>query len=440
MAGAGLKAAAIIGLASGLTVFDETSLGTALPTLQDEFGASATTVKWVVNAYLVVLASLVAACSRLADWLPALALWRTGLAIFAVSSLAAGFAPSIDWLIAFRASQGVGASLIFGMSVLLIGRIYSRERRGAAFGVFSAFVSLLLILGPALGGAFTHYLSWRWIFWATILPAIWCMFSGSVSDATRVKPIPWSRFDVMGAMTFAVAVFALTLALMEADDWRWEAIAAVLLLAVASSIVFVRRELSTSTPLIHLHLLRNPTVAAGFALLFAGQYRRISTAIFVALFLREGLGLNPFRAGLALLPSFIPLIFTTVIIGRLADKYGSRPVIITGLGCLAFAVAGIAVAIGVESYWLLLPALILIGTTAPSTFGPARKAMLNALDERHHAEAGGLSVTVQMLGGTLGISVGTMLLHLSGSLWVIFAALTIGIIFLWGVCFLVFER
>ncbi|MEX0349581.1 MAG: MFS transporter [Paracoccaceae bacterium] len=420
------RIALLVGLSSGLTAFDETALGVALPTLQSDLATTATAAKWAVNAYLVAMAGLVAACGRLADFVPAQRLWRWGVAVFTVSSLGAGAAPGIEGLIAFRIVQGAGSAMIFTMSVVLIGQHCPPEKRGQAFGIFSSCATAMLLAGPILGGILTHYLSWRWVFWVTVPPALFCLLALRLPDTAAPRDGHPVSFDLIGAMGLAVAVIALSLTLMQGESWGWRApqILGLGLLAVLSATGFVLHELRRDDPLIHLRLLRNPTVSIALGLLFLAQYRRVTTSIFIALFLRNTLGLSPLMAGLALVPAVLVLPVSTVLIGRLADQLGARPVVLTGAACVALATTGMTLATDLESYWILLPALLLAGTVAPSMFGPTRKAMLRALDPRYHAQIGGLSVTAQMLGGTSAISVGTVLLHATGATWPIFAVVT----------------
>lgn len=420
-----LRVAGLAGLASGLTGFDETSLGVVLKTLNVELGASVAQTHWVVNAYLVVMAGLVGVAGRLADKFDAVLLCCIGLAILSVSSLAAGFAPDIGWLVALRAAQGVGAAMIGPASVVIISANFEDEERGRAFGVFSSCYTVLLLVGPVVGGALTEYLSWRWVFWATVLPALLCLWGLRTSRIVARPADRRLRLDVIGALAMIVAVCAVSTALMQGDDWGWSspAILGLFGAGVLAALFFVRRERRTATPLIDLGLFRNATASISVMALFMAQYRRVSTSIFVAIFLRNVLGFSPLMAGLALVPAIVLLPFSTIEIGRLADRFGARVVMIWGVAALTVAVILIAVAMYLESYWVMFPGLCLLGASAPPMFGPSRKAMMKGLAVDLHAQASGVSVTAQMLGATVAMSVGSALMAVTHATWPVFAVL-----------------
>lgn len=432
----------LVGMAAGLTAFDETSLGIILPTLRHEFQTTSGATHWVVNAYLLVMASLVAATGRLSDFVPADTLWRIGLALFAVMSVAAGFSPRIDWLIACRAIQGLGAALIFTSSVTLIGRVFADEERGRAFGLFSFGATLLIMIGPIAGGWLTDTLSWRWVFWVTVPPALLCLFGLKMPPITVPPPKDKPVLDLPGLATLVLAVAALTLYLMQGSFWGWLSPVMLCLpvMAVASGLAFFWIETRSSAPLIDLSLFRDRAVSASLLTLFMAQYRRVGTSIYLALFLRDGLGLSPLHAGLALVPTVAILPISTVLVGRYADRFGARIVMLTGIAVVGVCAAWIAVATEIRIYWYLFPALLLLSCFAPTMFGPSRKAMLHALPASHNAQLSGISVTAQMLGGTLSISVGSLLLTTSGVTWPVFLLMALTLAGLWLVVYRWLDR
>lgn len=413
---------ALIGLSAGLTAFDETSLGVVLPTLRHEFQATPAATHWVVNAYLVVMASLVAACGKFSDFVPAERLWRLGLIIFLATSVAAGLAPTIGWLIAIRAVQGIGSAIIFTTSVVLIGRVFADDERGRAFGIFSSLATVLILIGPIAGGLLTEYLSWRWVFWITVPPALFCLLGLRLPQGTAPHARKVFRLDLPGTLTLTLCVAALSIALMQGPDWGWASptILGLFVVAVAAGVGFVMIELKARVPIIDLAIFRNKAAAASLMTLAMAQYRRVGTSIYLALFLRDGLGFSPATAGLALLPAVALLPVSTVVIGRYADRYGARPVMLGGIAAIGVSTAWLALGTDIKSYWLILPALLVISCFAPAMFSPSRKAMLHALPTGQHAAVSGVSVTAQMLGSTLAISIGSVLLSMTGLTWPIF--------------------
>lgn len=433
---------ALIGISSGLTAFDETSLGVVLPTLQQEFQTTPNATHWVVNAYLLVMASLVAVCGRLADFLPADVLWRAGLVVFTLTSLAAGLSPDIGWLIAIRAVQGIGAALIFTSSVALIAQVFADNERGREFGIFSSFIAILFLFGPIAGGLLTEFLSWRWVFWVTVPPALLCLWRFQLPPAPVQERNKRRQLDLAGLVSLILCIATLTVGLMQGVSWSWTSplILCFFAVSIASGIAFVVIENRTSAPLIDLGLFRDKSVAASIMTLFMAQYRRVGTSIYLALFLRDGMGLSPLFAGIALLPAFALLPLSTIMIGRAADRFGARVVMLTGIAVIGVSVLLIALASEMRSYWVLFPALLLISCFAPTMFGPSRKAMLHALAPNHNAQLSGVSVTAQMMGSTLTISIGSVLLSMTGTVSPIFLVMSLALAGLWLVAFFWLDR
>ncbi len=432
----------LIGIAAGLTAFDETSLGVVLPTLQQEFQTTPGATHWVVNAYLVVMASLVAVSGRLADFLPADVLWRAGLVVFTLTSVVAGFSPDIGWLIAIRAVQGIGAALIFTSSVALIAQVFADNERGRAFGIFSSLATVLILIGPVAGGLLTEFLSWRWVFWVTVPPALLCLWRFRLPSSPAPERKKSRQLDLPGLASLILCIATLTVGLMQGASWGWDSpsILGLFAVSIASGIAFVVIESRSGAPLIDPGLFRDKSVAASLMTLFMAQYRRVGTSIYLALFLRDGLGLSPLFAGIALLPAVALLPLSTIVIGRAADRLGARIVVLTGIAVIGASMSWIALASEMRNYWVLFPALLVISCFAPTMFGPSRKAMLHTLPADRNAQLSGVSVTAQMMGATLAISIGSVLLTMTGAVWPIFLVMALALAALWLLAYFWLDR
>ncbi|MEM9255971.1 MAG: MFS transporter, partial [Pseudomonadota bacterium] len=154
-----------MGAILGVILLDETVIAVALPTIQQELSVTTLAAHWFVNIYLLVLAVLAGAAGRLADIVGARWLLISGLLIFGCASTFGGFATSGTELFAARLVQGVGAALIFPLSIFVVTAAFPEEERGLALGLYGAIGTSLLTLGPLVGGLLTEFLSWRWIFW-----------------------------------------------------------------------------------------------------------------------------------------------------------------------------------------------------------------------------------------------------------------------------------
>ena len=167
---------AAMGAILGVILLDETVISVALPTIQKDLGLSRLQSHWTVNIYLLVLACFAGAAGRLGDILGARWLLSAGLLIFGLASAAGGFSESgLDLLLA-RAIQGLGAALIFPLSLLILIRSFEEHERGLALGLYGAIGTIFLSMGPLIGGVLTEYISWRWILWVNPpIVLIWSM-------------------------------------------------------------------------------------------------------------------------------------------------------------------------------------------------------------------------------------------------------------------------
>ncbi len=399
----------------GLTVLDETIVGVALVTMKSDLVMSQVAAHWVVNAYLLTFTCFVAIGGKLGDTLGHRGFFVAGAAIFGLASLAAGFAPSGAWLIAARALQGIGAAITFPASLAMLSTAFPPDQRGVAFGVQVTIAALFMSSGPLVGGLFTELVSWRWIFWIN-LPVVATI--GAVVLAAWVPPQtaksdePPAGDDVIGLVTLVVGLSAIVIALMEGADWGGSAPATFGLsgAGVALLAVFAVAELRIAQPLIELNLLRIETFTGGNLVFFTFQFNKIAVFVFVALYLQDVVGESPIDAGLALVAAVAPTLLTSYLAGRATDRYGSRRP-----GTVALVLNGAAVlVIGIvtygDGYGWLFPALVVWGLTLPFIAVSARRALMSAVPKDRQGQAGGVNLTIQMVGGTVGMALcGTLL-------------------------------
>ena len=176
-----------MGAVGGLILLDETVVGVALPTIREHLGMSSVASHWIVSAYLLVFTGFAAAVGKIGDVIGLRTAFVVSMAIFGLSSLAAGFAADGAWLIAARAVQGLGAAVIFPASFAMVTIVFPKEQRGMAIGILAAVGTVFLAAGPLVGGLLTEVFSWRWIFWvnAPIVVLITLIVSAAWVDPPR---------------------------------------------------------------------------------------------------------------------------------------------------------------------------------------------------------------------------------------------------------------
>ena len=248
-------------LAFGLILLDETVVAVALPTIQKEFSMTLVLSHWVMNSYLLVLAGFIAIGGKLGDIFGFRKIFLTGLFVFGVSSIAAGFAQNPAWLISSVIIQGFGAAIMFPTSVALIAHVFPANQRGIAMGIYGSIGTVFLSIGPLIGGYFTSDISWRWIFWINvpIVTIIIIIFLASWREPV-LKPSS-KKFDFAGLVTMVSGITLLILAIMQGPDWGWDSAIIISLFIVSALIIilFCITELKVENPLIELDLFRSGT-------------------------------------------------------------------------------------------------------------------------------------------------------------------------------------
>lgn len=419
---------AAMGGTLALIVLDETVIGVALPTIQKDLGMSQVNSHWIVNAYFLAITAFAAAAGKMADLFGYRRLFLAALTLFGLSSIACGFAQNGTWLITARAFQGLGAAVIFPFTYAMISTIFEPGLRGRALGIQTSVGGTFISLGPLVGGFFTDFLSWRWIFWINVPVVIvigilvilaWREPERRADD----KAVGVSRIDIKGLLLLVLALFTLVTAVMEVPDYSWSNpyILAGIVLGLVSFVLFLRLELKTRYPLIEISLFSQRTFSVMNAIVFMGEFGKMALIIFGAVFLQKHLNMSPFMTGVALLPAVVPSLFSSPVTGYLADKYDARKVSLYGLCLNAFAMFWLAFAVAFETYYYLIPGFIAWGCALPYHFVSARKAMVNALPPEHVGQGGGLTVTAQLLGGTSSIAICGTLYALTKDLSVLYA-------------------
>lgn len=415
---------AAMGGVVGVILLDETVVGVALPTMRAELGLSQVSAHWVINAYLLVFAGLAAAGGKLGDMVGHGPLFVVGVIIFGLASLACGFAADGSWLIGARAVQGIGAAIIFPVSLAMLTIVFPPAQRGAALGTYSAIGSVFLALGPFVGGFLTDSLSWRWIFWLNppIVTVITLVMLATWRQPRPVGPRP--RIDPWGLLTLVGGLGMLVFALMQGPEWGWSQplIPALLVGGTVALTLFVLVERRTAMPLIDIDLFRGATFGASNLVIFTAQFGQMAIVVFGALYLQHVLQMTPFVAGLALLAAVGPAPLMGAATGRLADRIGARPVALGALALTAAALLWLAVAVDWDSYGVLVPAFVVLGAAICALYSAPRKAAMGVIAVAQQGQSGGILMTAQLLGGTIGMTVCGTLLAVTGDFGIVFLA------------------
>ncbi len=392
--------------ALSMVMLDATVVSVALPSIQASLDLTQTQVQWVVNAYLLALAALVAFGGRLADIFNRVHILVAGILIFTIASATAGFAQDEVMILASRAVQGLGAALMMPPSQTLALNAFSANERGKAMGIYAGVSSVFLSLGPLIGGAFTE-VSWRWVFLInlplgilTILMVARARPDGRVASAQRM--------DWPGTLTLIPGLVAIVLALMQATTWGWSSALTIGLLVAGALLVlaFVLIELRVHQPLIELRLFVSRNFSADTAVLALVFFGLMGITVFGAIYVQDMLGFSPIEAGLSMLPLTLPLLIVAPLGGRLYDKMGPRALTTAGALLVAIGFVWTAAFLHEFDYTILVPAYLVMGVGLGLVMSPTNTDALNTAPAKHRGQASGVISTARQVGSTFGIAIG----------------------------------
>ncbi|MCV0426375.1 MAG: DHA2 family efflux MFS transporter permease subunit [Roseibium sp.] len=431
-----------VGGLGGLVMLDETILGVALPTIRHEMGLSATTAHWVINSYMLAFTCFAAIGGKAIDLFGLRPAMIVSCTIFAIASLLAGFADGSAMLISMRVVQGICAAIMFPMTLAAATLTFEENERGKAIGILAGMATVFLALGPMLGGILTDFLSWRWVFWVNI-PIV--VAGGILACALWKKPekdIPRPVIDRIGLILLLVGMTALIFGLMEGPDFGWVSpyIIGSLILGVVGLVAFVGFEGKLSKPLIDVRLFKLKPFHASALVILLTQMSKIVVAIFVPHFLQLELSYSALWAGIGTAIAVLPFPFLAAPSGKLADKVGSRRPVLISLGLVAIACALIGGATIFNNYWAIAPFLLLWGAAIPYSMVPTGRITVNAVPVEKQGEVSGLIITARLLGGTLGVTMGSVLLAMGAGFASIFWIMAVLLALCLAYCLVALEH
>jgi EmrB/QacA subfamily drug resistance transporter len=396
----------LAGLGIFMTALDNLVVATALPVLRTSLHAGLSGLEWTVNAYLLSFACLILTGAALGDRFGRRRMFTVGVGVFTLASAAAALSPSVDALIAARVAQGAGAAMVFPLTLTLISEAFPAEKRGAAIGMWGAIAGMAVAFGPLVGGAIVSGINWHWIFWLNVPVGVTLVVLAPSRLTESYGPRP--RIDVVGLVLAAGATFAVTWALVRANDVGWGS--SEVLVPLASGIALVAGLLSwerrAPSPMLPLELFRRRGFATANAVTFF-MYAGLFGALFLMTqLLQTALGHSPLAAGALMLPWTAAPGIVSPIAGTLADRVGNRPFMVVGLAMQAIGLAWIAAAATSSvSYLELGPAFAIAGVGIGMVFPTVANAVLGSVPLAEAGVASGTSSTIRELGGVFGVAV-----------------------------------
>jgi EmrB/QacA subfamily drug resistance transporter len=400
------KTLGVLALSLVIIGLDTTILNVALPTLQDEFDASASKLQWMVDSYLLVFAGLLLVFGTLGDRFGRKRALQAGVTIFGLASLGAVLVDSADGVIAVRAAMGVGAALIMPATLSIIANLFTGEERGKAIAIWAALAAVGIGLGPLAGGLLLEWFEWWSIFLVNVPFAVVALLLGIRYVPESRDPKPGS-FDVLGAALSTVGFSVLVYAIIEAPERGWTSglIIGSLVASVALLGTFIWWERRIDEPMLDVGFFRSRRFSVGTAAVSVAFFALLGGIFALTQYLQFVHGYSAIEAGALMSPMALGLMMGAGSSSRAVHRLGTSRVIAIGL-------TGLALVLAVTMFWATDTSAVTIaawffGLTLAMgwVMAPATEAVVGAVPAAKSGVASATNTVARMISGALGVAV-----------------------------------
>jgi EmrB/QacA subfamily drug resistance transporter len=396
---------AIVCVAIFMLLLDITIVNVALPKIQRDLHSSFTDLQWVVDAYSLMLATVVLNAGSLGDLLGRKRVFLTGVVLFTAASAACGAATNPLFLNLARGAQGIGGAIMFAVSLALLSQEFHGRERGTAFGIWGATVGAAVAIGPLVGGALTEWAGWRWIFFVNLPIGAFCVLAGArVLHESRDEG--HGGIDWAGFATLSGGLFALVLGLLRGNDWGWSSgrVVGLFAAAVGLLLLFCVAEWRQENPMFDLRLFGVPAFAGAQIVAFTISSAMFAQFLYLTLYLQNVLGYSPIQAGVRFLPLSMISFFAAPASGRLSERLPVRFLLGGGMGLVALSLY-LMYGVHTSSGWTTLLAGFLIGGVGIGMVNPPlASTAVSVVPPQRAGMAAGVNNTFRQVGIATGIA------------------------------------
>ena len=395
--------------AAFMVVVDVSIVNVAFPSVQKSLNASSAALSWIVSGYSITVGSFLLLSGRLADRQGRRKMFNLGLAIFAVGSLFCGVAPQVEVLIAARVVQAIGGSLIMPSSLAMVLPEFPVSRRSAAIGMWGAMGALGAAFGPSIGALLINGLGWRWIFYVN-LPIAALVFTATARLVRESRDEDTEgRLDVVGVPVGTLALALVMVAIVQGEGWGYGDYRIIVFALVGVILLpfVIWRSRSHPNPLLDLSLFSYRSFSAATASFGLYALGFVPGFLMSSLLLQDLWGLTVLEAGLGLTPGPIMASALSVPIGRMADRWGHRWLLTSGVVLCGLSYALLLAWAGESSAYfsVFLPANVILGIGVGLSIATFVSAAMSDVPPPRFAIANATTRTVQQVCFALGIAV-----------------------------------
>jgi EmrB/QacA subfamily drug resistance transporter len=386
---------------------DNTILNVALPTLVEDLGATASQQQWMVDAYVLMFASLLLTSGMLADRYGRRGALQVGLTVFGVGSAAAALAGSAGTLIAARSIMGLGGALIMPPTLSILTNVFTDGReRARAIGIWAGVSGLGIAIGPVTGGWLLEHFWWGSVFLVNLPVVAVTLLAGRALVPTSRDPAP-RRLDPVGTLLSFVGLAGVLYGVIEAPSQGWTHAPVVVALTAGLAVLaaFVVWERHTDHPVLDMRFFEDPRFSGASAAVALMFFALFGTIFFLTQYLQFVLGYDTLRAGLAITPVALALMVSAPLAPLLTARVGTKAMVATGLIVVAGGLGILSTATVDSSYGVVLATILVLGLGIGVAMAPATDSIMGSLPKEKAGVGSAVNDTNRLVGGSLGVAV-----------------------------------
>lgn len=406
-------ALAVLAAAQFMVVLDATITNVALPAIRESLNfTSEAGLQWVITAYALAFGGFLLLGGRLADLYGRRRLFVAGITVFALASLAAGFAQDPTQMILFRALQGLGGALLSPAALSLVLTIFKQgPERNKALGIWSMVAAGGGAVGLIVGGLLTQYVDWRWIFFINV-PIAALVAYATYKFVPNSLPVTKQPVDFLGAVTITGSLMTLVYGLAKAAEDGWGAASTLISFVISIALMawFIYNESTNRQPLINLNIFRRRNVTGGNIVMLLMPAAMFGFFFYMSIYLQQVLNYTPTQTGVANLPFTLTIMAVAAYLSKQAATINTKLVLtvgplVTAAGLLFFTRVPVD-----ANYWTdILPGIILMASGMAAVFVMGTMAATNGVPNKESGLVSGLLNTSQQIGGAIGLAVLTVI-------------------------------
>lgn len=388
-----------------IALLNETLLNVAFPQLTSSLHVTTNTVQWLATAYMLIIGISVPVIAFLLENITTKALYLSAMLLFLIGTVCCGFSQSFTILLISRMVQGVGTGMLIPIMMNTILAVYPPEKRGSAIGLSLIVVVTAPAVGPVLSGLILQYFNWHWLFFSILPFALLAIILGAF-NLKNVSHLSKPKIDILSIFLSTIGFGGLIFGVCSIETMGFLNVTVIitLLCGLIGLTLWIIRQLKLKQPMLEMRAFRYPMFSLSCGILLIAFMIPFSINIILPTYLQNCLGISPFAAGLALLPGGVVCGIITPVSGRIYDKIGAKPLVLTGFSILIITMLFLShISSSMSFIWIIvLHSFTFLGTSLINT--PIQTNALNQLPEEYNAHGVAITNTIQQMAAAFGSS------------------------------------